>query len=619
MDTCTNSETRSNPPFVRLYRPFCVLMATIFVFSGCVVGPDFSQPQPQNLQLDYLSKVDTQSQQTVALNQWWQLFGDSALNSLLHNAQSQNLTLRESYERIVEARANLRLQGGQLRPNGNLDTAYSYNKNSPNSRPFVGSNGDPFNLFDLGIDTTWEIDLFGKIARSIEAADAQMRFEESEYEAIRQTLFADIVSSYLRIRALQTRMMLLEEGLVIQSHTETLVSERTDAGASTKLDLNQTQSFKFRSLALQASLRQQLDIEFNQLSLLMGQSPNMQFKDSLGLAPLPSMPLIPDVGFPADLLRRRPDIRREEMAVREASARIGIAEADLYPQLTLLGSIGLSAQNISGLFETDGLEFAVGPSFQWNIFHFGRICDNIEIQQAQYRQTIARYQNSALEAVREVEDALANHTGYRVQSMTLQQAIQADENAVQLSLERYRAGKANFQRVVDAQQQLLNDQQQFVEMQALATTQLVRLFRAAGGDWGIGNPVANSYPPNGEIIQIDGVVDSEASWPVVESNTAPWVGMNQSFPVTETSATEWIQPTLTAPALQGAPAISIQPEISVPSLELPMPNVSTNLPAQLLRGNSTIRQTSHTAGSKKANSSGVKRIEVNQPPPLTLQ
>ena len=464
------------------------------------MGPDFSQPPPQNLQLDYLAKAGATVSETGPLDQWWRTLNDPALNSLLQSAQAENLTLREAYERIVEARANLRLQGGQLRPNGNLESAYSFEKNSPNSRPFVGSNGDPFNLFDLGIDTTWEIDLFGRIARTIEAADAELQFQENEYEAIRQTLFADIVSSYLRVRTLQTQMMLLEEGLQIQARTEALVSDRLEAGVSTKLDQSQTVSFKFRTLSLLASLRQQLDVEFNQLSLLLGQSPNMQLKDYLGVASLPAMPPIPAVGFPTDLLRRRPDIRREEMAVRAASALIGVAEADLYPQLTLLGNVTLSAQTVSSLFETDGLEFSVGPSFQWNIFHFGRIFDNIEVQQASYRQSIARYQNQALIAVREVEDALTNHTGFRVQWLTLKQAIEADENAVQLSLERYRAGKANFQRVVDAQQQLLNDQQQFFEMQLLATTQLVRLFKAAGGDWGIGTGASGGCYDCGEIV-----------------------------------------------------------------------------------------------------------------------
>ena len=602
------------------------LVVVMLLISGCVVGPDFSQPPPQNLQLDYLAKAGTVGSETTgALDQWWRTLNDPALDALLQSAQSENLTLREAYERIVEARANLRLQGGQLRPNGNLESSYSFEKNSPNSRPFVGSNGDPFNLFNLGIDTTWEIDLFGRIARTIEAADAELQFQENEYEAVRQTLFADIVSSYLRLRTLQTQMMLLEEGLQIQAQTESLVSDRLEAGVSTKLDQSQTVSFKFRTLTLLASLRQQLDVEFNQLSLLLGQSPNIQLKEYLGVAPLPAMPPIPDVGFPADLLRRRPDVRREEMAVRAASALIGVAEADLYPQLTLLGNVNLSAQTVSSLFETDGLEFSVGPSFQWNIFHFGRIFDNIEVQQASFRQSIARYQNQALIAVREVEDALANHTGFRVQWLTLKQAIEADENAVKLSLERYRAGKANFQRVVDAQQQLVNDQQQFFQMQLLATTQLVRLFKAAGGDWGIGTvnsgcfecgPVvgghsyivdANSFPVshgNAQIfVEADPVPQSvfQQTPTPAQQYAEPFQPTLQQFP-----AAEHLQPTMIQPpnAESGQPSLFQPPAVeSIPdSVPFPLLGNVPAIPTATANNGNQVRQATHVDNKAESDS-----------------
>ncbi|QEG22994.1 efflux transporter outer membrane subunit [Mariniblastus fucicola] len=568
------------------------LLACILLLNGCVVGPDFSQPQPQNLQLDYLAKPHNPTIPEVDLNQWWLTFGDPMLNSLLENAQAQNLTLREAWERITEARANLMLQGGQLRPNGNLESSYEYTKNSPNSRPFVGQNGDPFNLFNLGLDASWEIDLFGKIARTIEAADAQLHFEECEFEAVRQTLFADIVSNYLRIRMLQSQMSLIEESLLIQGHTETLVTERMEAGVSTELDKSQTESFKFRTLSLLASLRQQLDLEFNQLALLMGQSPNMDLKSAIGVAPLPAMPAVPDVGFPADLLRRRPDIWRQEMAVREASARIGIAESDLYPQLTLLGTVGVSSKNISGLFETNGLEFAVGPSIEWNILNFGRIEDNIEVHRARYRQAIASYQNQALAAVKEVEDAMVNHTGYHVQWLTLQRAIEADENAVELSLERYRAGKANFQRVVDAQQQLLNDQRNHFEVQSLAITQLVRLFKAAGGDWGVSRPVLAADCECDDVFscsELPQVVSTQPATPstVMQFGPSPAMPMQPSPLMQNASVVMQQNPMLADP----------RPKLNLPPT--PMPSIAHS-PISRALGSSTSTAMS-TAAPKSGN------------------
>jgi NodT family efflux transporter outer membrane factor (OMF) lipoprotein len=484
------SINNSNPGFTTAYTKqfaattcFFIVIFVTFLTTGCVVGPDFATPPAPALQLDYLAKQSNHASSNIPINQWWNSFGDPTLNALLQRAEHQNLTLRESYERICEARSNFFLQGGNLRPNGDFVAGYAYNKNSPNSRPFVGQNGDPFNLLNLGFNVSWEIDLFGKIARQIEAAGAELQFQDAEFQFIKQTLFADIAVSYLQIRQLQAQAAVIEQSLLIQAHTSQLVSERQEAGVSTELDTNQTDSFRFRSESILASLKRQLELEFNNLSLLMGQSSDQTLRDFVGVMPMPPMPPVPDVGFPAELLRRRPDVARQEAAVKAASAQIGIAEADLYPQLTLLGNISVASKNLSSLFETNGLEFSVGPGITWNILHFGRINDNIDVQQARFRQAVARYQQTVLSAAREVEDAMINHHGFIEQSRAVARAIEADEKAVELSLQRYRAGKANFQRVIDAQQQLLNDQQQLFELEADAIGELVRLFRAAGGDW----------------------------------------------------------------------------------------------------------------------------------------
>ena len=495
----TNTESQPRPHFLVLR---AALLLFLLPLAGCLVGPDFSQPNLPILQQDFVANQQLRAYPTSELSQWWLAFGDPKLNALLARAQSQNLSLRESYERIVEARANLCLQGGSLRPNGNLSADYQYRKNSPNSRPFVGRNGDPFNFGSLGLDATWEIDLFGKIKRSIEAADAELKFQESEYEFIRQTLYADIVSSYLRVRLLQSQASLVEESLAVQGQTVILVSERMEAGVSTGLDQSQTEAFRHRTDALLASLRQQVELEFNQLGLLMGQTPDVMLRDFIGTLPVPAMPTIPEVGLPADLLRRRPDVWREEMAVRAASAQIGVAEADLYPQLTLLGTVAVSSRNLSGLFETNGLEFDVGPSVQWNILNGKRIQNNIAIQQARFRQSLARYQDTAIKAVRDVEDALINHQGYLEQWDAFRLAVDEDKNAVALSLQRYKAGKANFQRVLDAQQQLLDDHQQSIEAKTQAITQLVRLYKAAGGGWeGGGQSASFGGHSNGFAIE----------------------------------------------------------------------------------------------------------------------
>lgn len=456
----------------------------------CVVGPDSTSPAPPILQNQFHGAQWAQPDASLSSAAWWNYFSDDVLNNLISQVQTQNLSLRQSYERIVEARSNLLLQGGQLLPNGDLIGEYAYSKNSANARPFVAANSDPFDLFRLGFDSRWELDLFGKIKRSIEAADSELKLQQYEYEYLRQTLMSDVAVSYLRIRLLQDQIILVEGNLGIQNETLSLVRQRGEAGVSTELDAKQTEAFRFRTQAALSSLQQQVELEFNQIAILLGQVPNAKLKMDIGVRQLPQIPVMPQFGVPAKLLMLRPDVKREEMAVRAATSRIGVAQADLYPQISLLGSISVSAKSVSALFETNGLAFSVGPSFSWNILHFNRIHHNIDIQQARLRQALLKYQETVLSAVREVEDSLISQEGFQRQWSDLNQAVAADQKSVELSLQRYKAGKANFQRVLDAQQQLLNDQQLLVQAQNSAITETVRLFRAAGG-WSFARLPAN--------------------------------------------------------------------------------------------------------------------------------
>ena len=468
-----------------------ILVAVLLFVSGCTVGPDFAMPSSSRISDHFVNNTANHvdglfpeaSNGEIPVGQWWQSFADPILNDLVSRAMHQSLSLQAAYERIVEARANFRLQTGQLLPNGIQESSYQYVKRSPNARPFVGTNGDPFNLFTQGLSVTWELDLFGRIERTIQSAEASVELQEFDLEFIRQVLVADIASSYLRVRLLQQQIALTQESLSLQRQTVELIDNRTSAGSSTELDRAQTKSFLRRSEALLASLEQLLAVEFNRLSFLLGEAPNENIVHFVGVQPLPEIPMLPSAGIPANLLRRRPDVRRDERAAAAASARIGIAESDLYPTLSLLGDISLGATTPSDLFQTDSLAFSVGPSFSWNILHFGRIFSNVEIFESQFRQAILAYEQTVLLAVREVEDSLAQHHGAFRQWNLFTAAIEEDERAVELSLKRYEVGKVNFQRVLDAQQQLLLDRQQQATQQAATIEQLIRAHKALGGDW----------------------------------------------------------------------------------------------------------------------------------------
>ena len=453
------------------------------LLSGCaLVGPDFQQPELPMLSAEYQARESLQ-QPAVDLDSWWQSFADPTLDQLVSQALSNNLTVQITAERIIEARANVNLNGGNLLPNGVSITSYEYRKRSPNARPFVGQNGNPFQLFNLGFDSSWEIDLFGRLERSIQAAEAELIAREYSLQDVQQTLVADVATSFLSIRLLQDQIHTVQKSLELQQETTTVVNGRAKAGVATKLDSEQTSAFLHRTNAAMAELELQLDVEFNRLSILLGQSPGSPLRDFVGFGPIPDAPYLPAAGIPADLLRRRPDVRQAEAVVSEATARIGIAKADFYPTLTLLGTIGVSAQDVSSLFQTDSLLFNVGPSFSWNILNFGRIRNNVEIHESLMRQAAGGYRVAVLNAVQEVEDSMARYDGFRKQVDALQNAVQSDAKAVGLSLQRYEMGKSNFQRVLDVQMQMLQDAQAVATARANANIQLIKLYKAVGGGW----------------------------------------------------------------------------------------------------------------------------------------
>jgi NodT family efflux transporter outer membrane factor (OMF) lipoprotein len=448
---------------------------------------------PQMLSDEYRTRHAVSRGPTADATTWWQSFADPTLNQLVSQALAKNLTVQQATERIIEARSIVSLNGGQLAPNVDYASGYQFLKRAPNARPFAGDNiGKSFSLFNVGFDSTWEIDLFGRIERSIEAAEADLLAQQFSLQDLQQTLTADVATSYLSIRLLQDQIQVIQQSTQLQRNTRKTVGDRTEAGVSTQLDSEQTSAFLHRSRAAKVVLEQQLSCEFNRLSVLVGESPAQPIRDFVGVGPIPDTPLVPEMGIPADLIRRRPDIRRSEAEIAAATARIGVAEADLYPSLTLLGSISLGATDPSSLFQSDSLAFSLGPSIRWNILHFGRICDNIEIHESRMRQTIAGYRQTVLQAVQEVEDAMVKHDGFRSQLSALEKARQSDIKAVELSLERYKVGKANFQRVLDAQLQLLQDSQATAAARANANIQLIRLYRSIGGGW----PGAQSCQPN---------------------------------------------------------------------------------------------------------------------------
>jgi|GEM_PF-31281 len=477
----------------------CLFVVYLLVTVGCAtVGPDFTGVQPPPVGGAYTSAEQEESDSSQ-LGQWWTLFRDPTLELVLQHAQHGNFTVQEALHRIEASRARVCFADANFKPNGNANLTSEFRKRSGNSQPFVAQNADPFGLISVGFDSAWEIDLFGKLARTREAAYADLVAAEYAHDEIRISLLAEVAATYINIRLNQELLHLTQQSIDLQSETIELVTTRAEAGVSTKLDAAQAKAFRHRTEANLNQQTQRLDLQYNKLAVLLGGVSQDELRAQISSGPIP-FPMMSGIGVPADLLRFRPDVRRAESEVAAASARIGVAKADLYPQLSLLGTISLDAKNISDLFTSESLAFGLGPSFRWNIFHFGRICCNIDQQRAMMDEKIAAYRNSVVRAVREVEDGLVQYNGELGRAQNLQQAIQHDRDAVGLALQRYKVGRANFQRVLDSQQQLLQDLLNSSTARANASTQLVRTFKAVGGGC---QPVmltadGSSAPPNFE-------------------------------------------------------------------------------------------------------------------------
>ena len=404
------------------------------LLSGCaMVGPGYEQPALPMLSTNYQTR-DSQLQPALDLETWWQSFSDPTLDQLVSRALANNLTVQVAVERIVEAQANMNMKGRKLCPK---------------------------------VDSNCEVDLFGRRERSQQAAQAELLAKEYSLQDVQQTLIADVATSYLNIRLLQTQIEIVEKSLQLQQETTTLVSGRAKAGVVTKLDAEQTVAFLHRTRAERVALESQLDTEFNRIGILLGESPTSSLRDFVGFGPIPNAPYLPAAGIPADLIRRRADVRQAEAEVGAATARIGIAKADLYPRLRLKGLISpLSASPLAG-----------------NFFDFGRGGDVVAIHESQMRQTVGNYRITVLDAVKEVEDSMALYDGYQKQLAELEIALQSDAKAVELSLQRYEMGKSDFQRVIDVQMQMLEDSQASAETRAKANIQMIKLYNAVGGGW----------------------------------------------------------------------------------------------------------------------------------------
>ncbi len=382
--------------------------------NGLKVGPNYCPPDAA-VAPNWIDASDKRVRSdSDDLSQWWRVFNDPVLDGLINDAYRQNLTLREAGFRVLAARAQLGIAIGNLFPqqqyaSGGYTRTTLSTQTADNIVSFGNALGLPaqrnFSQWDYGFGIGWELDFWGRFRRAVEANEANLGASVADYDDALVTLLGDVASNYVQYRTLEQQIAYAKYNVDLQRQTLTIVEARFRAGTTGELDVHQSRSTLAQTEAgipeLEISLRQAA----NQLCILMGIPPE-DLKARLGTAAIPAAPSDVAVGIPADLLRRRPDVRRAEQNAAAQSAQIGIAEADFYPAISIVGTIGYSAEEFPNLFRQAAFDGTIGPSFNWKILNYGRILNNVREQRAKFQALVTAYQQTVLNADREAENGL---------------------------------------------------------------------------------------------------------------------------------------------------------------------------------------------------------------------
>ena len=456
-----------------------------YVRNGFKVGPDYRRPAVPVAE-NWIDAADVRVRgQSRTPERWWTVFDDPMLEELINEAATQNITLRQAGFRVLQARAQLGIVRGNVFPQ-QQDASGSYRR--------LGGAGEFFDQWACGFSLAWELDFWGRFRRAVQAADARLNASVEDYDDVLVTLLGDVANNYVIIRTNQERIRLLQQNIEIQRDILTVGEDRLRIGQTNSVNVEQLRSNLLQNEAQIEQLYVDLRQAANRLCILMGMPPQ-DLEDRLGAKPIPIAPAEVAVGIPADLVRRRPDVRRAERLVAAQAEQIGIAEAELYPAIFVTGTFGYQAQHFPDLFSSRALTGSVGPSFQWNILNYGRLLNNIRLQDATLQEAIAGYQQTVLSASGEVEDGIVTFLRAQRRAELLDQSAAAAKTAVFAISEQLRVGAIDFNQYAVIQQNLIQQQDLWARARGEIALGLIQVYRALGGGWEIRLPSPSNSPP----------------------------------------------------------------------------------------------------------------------------
>lgn len=413
------------------------------------------------------------------LARWWNSLGDDTLSELVLMSLQNNRELEKARASMKEARASLGISKASLLPWLDGNGSWTNADTSDNST----ERGASMNLYRLGIDASWEIDVFGGVKQNVKASAATLAASHAELHSVWVSLASEVALNYLSLRTLQERLNIAEQNLALQTETLDMLQSQYDSGLADALPLNQAMYTVETTQASIPPLKSSIETTMNTLAVLVGETPGSLEERLSTPLPIPKADPVNLVGIPAETLRKRPDIRAAEMRLLAQTARRKSAQADIYPKFHLIGSIGIESLSTGSLFSSDSYGYSFGPRISWPIFHGGAIRRNIEAQSAREEQLLAGYEGAVLSAVAEVRNALAAEVQERERNRSLQRGVEAARVAVLVAEDKYRNGLSDFNNVINAQTALLSLQDQQVVSEGQMTSNIIQIFKVLGGGW----------------------------------------------------------------------------------------------------------------------------------------
>jgi NodT family efflux transporter outer membrane factor (OMF) lipoprotein len=498
---------------LRALRALALEILACFVIAGCTVGPNFvpptTPPQTQVFERTQTAQSASKATETEFNSDWWTLFNDPTLNALEKQLADANLDVAAASARLRQSRAGQRIAGAAELPTLDGDASYDRERGSPNGilsllgvpslgpqsqnasgksplgvAPIPGSKGSPaYNLYQMGFDASWELDIWGGARRGVEDATA---LSEASYEDRNDVLLsarAELAKDYIELRDTQSLLQIAKQNLEIAQNTTKLTQIRVRDGVTTDLDVANAAAQEASIESLIPTLESQCETKINAIGVLLAEEPGA-LKQTLD-APhdVPELPGQVPIGFPSELVQRRPDIRRAEAQLHAATASIGVAKADFYPRISLNGSAGFQSLQLSSLASWASGQFILGPSITMPIFEGGRLKGTLQLREAQQQEAAIVYKRTVLNAWREVDDALVVYDAEQQRRDRLTAVVALNQRALEVAQERYKAGALDYLNVLNVQKQLLEGQSNLEQSKATADTNLITLCKVLGGGW----------------------------------------------------------------------------------------------------------------------------------------